>query len=147
MRKLSLFFCFGLIAALSGCGTGTTSISGKVTYQGKKVVYGTVVVVDSTGSSNAGTIKPDGSFTINNVKPGTVKVAVTSQAPPGAKVTKAARVGRDADDDRTPADANATVDPEVVKNWFPLPKEFGYPDESKISLTAKAGEPLIIDLK
>lgn len=148
MRNLTIFFFSMLTLTLLGCSNGEVPVNGKATFQGKPIVYGTVVVVDSTGIPKAGSIKPDGSFTIASVKPGTVKIAVTSQAPPGANAGKAAKkVGRDADDDRTPEDSNATVNPEVAKNWFPLPQKYGYPDESGITMTVTSGQPLNIDLK
>jgi hypothetical protein len=133
--------------ALTGCDAGTTDVSGKVTYKGKPVAYGTVVVLDAGGAPKSGTIKPDGTFSISGVRSGAVRVAVSSPPPPGSEqARKAVATGRDADDDKPPPIV-APASPEVLKSWFPLPEKYSDPNKSELTAEVKSGQPLDLDLK
>lgn len=135
-----------LVAAI-GCG-GTTNVSGKVSYQGKPVVYGSVVVVGADGVPKGGPIQPDGSFQASGVKIGPAKIAVSSPQPPGFGGAKKARTSsRDDPDDRAPADAGISASPEVLKAWVPLPPKYADPQKSELTATIQAGQPLNLDLK
>lgn len=138
---------FALAAA--GCGGGTVDVVGKVTHNGKPVVYGTVVLVGSDGLPKSGPIQPDGSFRVAGVATGTAKVSVSSPQPPGAAApARKPRGGRDADDEeRTPPPAVAPADPEVIKGWFPLPEKYGDPAKSDLVVEVKGGQPIDLDLK
>ena len=129
----------------AGCGNGTTDVAGKVTYKGKPVVYGTVVLVGSDGIPKSGAIQPDGSYRVSGVAVGAAKVTVSSPRPPGSG-PPAKKQGRDADDDKPPADATPAP-PEVIQNWVALPEKYADPGKSDLTATVKAGEPLDIDLK
>lgn len=132
----------------AGCSDGTTDVTGKVTYKGSAVVYGTVVVLDSGGSPRSGAIQPDGTFRIKGVKIGAAKVAVTSLAPPGAKSAQKSRDTRDGrDDEKPPPPDAALVAPEVIKSWVALPDKYGDPNKSELTADVKAGQPLDFDLK
>jgi len=136
------------LLAVVGCGGGTTDVSGKVTYQGKPVVFGTVLVIGADGIPKSGPIQPDGTFRMSGVRIGPAKVTVSSPPPPGSvAAAPRAKVGRDADDERTPADANTPVSPEVAKGWFPLPEKYSDPDKTDLTAEIKAGQPLEIELK
>lgn len=133
---------------MAGCAGGTADVGGKVTFQGKPVVFGTVVLIGEDGLPKSGPIQPDGTFRVSGAKTGTAKVAVSSPAPPGVVLAgKKAGVGRDAGDDRTPRDAGPPVSPEVVKGWFPIPDRFADPTRSGQTAEVKSGQPLEIDLK
>lgn len=60
--SLAAAACF---AACAGCGPGrpaTATVQGKVTYQGKPVVEGTIVFYPEKGRPATGTLAPDGSY-------------------------------------------------------------------------------------
>lgn len=135
----------GLLLAV-GCGGGT-DVTGKVTYQGKPVVYGSVVMIGPDRLPKSGTIQPDGTFTVKGAKLGSAKVAVTSPPPPGVTVPKVAKSGRDAEEDRGSSTPVTPAPPEVLKNWFPLPDRFGDPDKSGVTVDVKVGTPLEITLR
>jgi hypothetical protein len=137
-----------LLAALAaaGCGDPTTEVTGKVTYQGKPVVYGSVVVFDAGGAPKSGAIQPDGTFRISGVRLGSVKVAVSSPLPPGSQPT-GKKDARDAVDPDKPPVEVAPAPPEVIKNWVPIPNKYGDPNTSELTTNVKAGEPLNIELK
>lgn len=134
------------LLALAGCGEPTADVSGKVTYQGKPVTYGTVVLLDAAGAPKAGTIQPDGTYRIGGVRTGAVKLAVSSPPPPGSEPARKAATGRDRDDDKPPPDV-APASPEVIRNWFPIPDKYGDPSKSDLTGEAKSGQPIDIDLK
>lgn len=139
-----------LCAALTavGCG-GTADVSGKVTYKGKPVVYGTVVLVGPDGIPKSGAIQPDGTYRVSGVAVGTARVAVTSPKPPGSEPPPARKAqGRDAtDEDKPPPEPAPPASPEVIKNWVALPEKYGDPGKSEITVTVKSGQPADIELK
>ena len=136
-----------LAVLISGCGSGSTNVSGKVKYQGKPVVFGSVVIVGSDGLPRSGAIQPDGSFRVNGVSPGAAKVAVSSPPPPGAATRRTVKRGRDEEDRGGSADVDVPASPEVIKGWFPLAEKFGDPTSSMLTAEIKPGSPVDLDLK
>ena len=139
-----------LLAA--GCGGGGVDVAGTVTYQGKPLSYGTVVLVGSDGLPKSGQVGPGGAFTVQGVPPGTAKVAVSSPRPPGmpdpARPEPGAK-GRDADllDGKTPRPEPPPAATAIIAGWTPIPDDYGDPLKSKLTVEIKAGEPVKIELK
>src|SRR6476661_9877263 len=83
----------------AGCSGGNSNVRGKVTLNSKPGVWGTVVLVDSTGQYHQGDIDLNGDYKIDNVPAGTVKIAVVSIDPDsggrgrGRPVAKTAKTG------------------------------------------------------
>ena len=139
-----------LVLPALGCGSDATDVTGKVSYQGKPVVFGTVCLIGSDGLPKYGAIQSDGSFRIAGARLGATNVAVSSPKPPGFKLPgeNAPKTGRDEGlDERRPADADATSSPEVLKGWFPLPDKFGNPNTSELTTTVEPNQLLILELK
>lgn len=146
MRTL-LPIALGLAAlASAGCG-GAATVEGKVTYQGKPVVYGTVVVIGPDNLPKSGTIQTDGSYRVSGVKPGAAKLSVSSPPPPGAQVARKPRGGREADQDEPKADGVTPASPEVIKAWFPLPDKYADPAQSGLTADVRSGQSVNLDLK
>jgi hypothetical protein len=131
--------------ALTGCGEKTTDVTGKVTYKGKPVAYGTVAVLDGGPAPKTGQLLPDGTYRIVGVKLGAFKAAVSSPPPPGSDAARRAVDRRDADDERVRTDIPAAP-PEVLKAWVALPDRFGDPAKSGLTADVKAGQPVDFDL-
>src|SRR5262249_8170641 len=71
-----------VLLALSGCSSGGTgAVTGRATFQGKPVVYGSVVMVGADDKLVSGPLDAEGRFAINGVPIGTVKAAVVSPHP------------------------------------------------------------------
>jgi hypothetical protein len=101
-------------------------VTGKVSYQGRPVTYGSVVFLGADQTARSGVIEPDGSYTVKGVHPGEVKVAVLSRDPAKARVHQGGK--------RTPEDKAA-----ARKNWFPLPRKFESPETSGVGYTIESG--------
>jgi hypothetical protein len=119
------------IAGCSG-GGGIGALSGKVTYQGKPVIYGVVVVRLADGTQRTVNIEPDGSYTAPDLPPGVVKLGVQSPEPPDPSAQKPRSRGSAP----APAAPRPTVD---RSKWFQIPDQLADPDKSGISTTVKAG--------
>jgi hypothetical protein len=129
-----------LLVALCGCGR-TATVKGKVTYQGKPVTYGSVVIVSTDKTARSGVIETDGSYTVEKVTPGEVKIAVLSHDP---------RTGRshagDKEAKKTPR--NDKSEKSAPGGWFPLPTKYEDPTKSGQSCLISPGKNLYdIDLK
>jgi hypothetical protein len=106
-----------------GCG-GRGDVSGKVTYQGKPLVFGTVQMEGSDNLLRQGVINSDGTYAVRNVAAGEARVAVSSQNPNSSDFKPIIKGGQKPPPPRPP-----------VKGWFPVPE--GYQDISKPKLTFK----------
>jgi hypothetical protein len=126
----SLLFAV-LIAGVGGCGK-TARVTGKVSYQGRAVVYGSVVFLGADKKARSGVIGPDGSYAVEGVPPGEVKISVLSRDP--SKGRSAARGQKPARPGEKPS-----ATPEAVKGWFPLPPKYESPDGSGLSYTVSPG--------
>jgi hypothetical protein len=127
---------FLFILLLAGCG-GTGDVSGKVTYKGKLLVFGTVQFEASDKSFKQGNIDRDGSYFIEGVPVGEAKVAVNSPNPKGGDFQPLHREGRPPRPPRPD-----------IPGWFPIPAEYQDLSKPRLTYTVKSGQNAIdIDLK
>jgi hypothetical protein len=124
-----------LLGLLAGC-QGTGSMSGKVKFQGKPLVYGTVLLIGSDNKSVQAPIQKDGQYDASGLAPGEIKVAVNSPNPKG--------VGRFTgwrDEKKKPP-------PFEVPGWFEIPGKYGDVKTSGLTYTIQGGSnPIDIELK
>jgi hypothetical protein len=147
-----------------GCGGGASTVRGQVTLNAKPLVWGTVILVDSTGQYHQGDIDLNGRYEIDNVPAGAVKIAVVSLDPDHAargrgdpKTGKAGgrAKGSDRDDPRDKFLAEQggkklTADrPRPPAGaWFPIPPRYRTPEESGLSGEVKGKDAILnIDLR
>lgn len=128
MRSLGAF----LVLIMAGCG-GPGNVSGKVTFNNKPVVVGTVVILASDSLPYTGNIGDSGEFLIPRVPPGPAQIAVVSRSPATVRP-------------RPPRPGIVESDPAIKKaiksspdKWFPIPERYAQPGTSNISLVVKAG--------
>jgi hypothetical protein len=125
-----------LVALVVGCG-GRGDVSGKVTYQGKPLVWGTVQFEGSDGILKQANLKSDGAYSVQGVATGEAKVAVSSINPNSSDFQPRVAKGRPAPPPRP-----------AVKGWFPIPEKFDTPHKSGLTYTIKSGANTIdIELK
>ena len=108
---------------MCGCGN-TAKVTGKVTYQGRPVVYGSVTFLSADKTARSGAIEADGSYAVEDVPSGTVQIGVTSHDP--SRGHTIVRDGR-------------RVHPDKIEGWFPLPPKFESPQGSGLSFTVGTG--------
>ena len=146
-----------LSCGLAGCGAGAGDVSGKVTFQGKPLVCGSVVLAGPDGMTKVGAVHQDGSYTVKGVGAGSVGVAVfsldparpldpykTAQTHGKADAQPPADVERNPDAGRVvvnaPADKTNWAEPNVDRSkWFPLPQKYERVDKSGITMQIKRG--------
>jgi hypothetical protein len=120
-----------LTLAAAGCA-GRGDVSGKVTYKGKPLVWGTVQFEGSDKIIKQGNINSDGTYTIRGLAPGEAKAAVSSINPRSSDFQPRQVEGRPPPKPR----------PEV-KGWFPIPEKYDTPHKSGLVYTIKGGENTI----
>ena len=127
-----------LTFAVVGCGRG--DVSGKVTYKGKNLVWGTVQLEGSDGLVKHGNIQRDGTYSIKSVATGTAKAAVSSINPTSSDFQPIHREGQP-----PPQVIQARKE---IKGWFPIPAKYDRPFNSGLTYEVKRGENTIdIDLE
>jgi hypothetical protein len=126
-------FCFRLVAAgllplaAVGCA-GRGNVSGKVTYQGRPLAWGTVQFEGSDHIVKQANINSDGTYTVPGVATGDAKIAVSSVDPRSSDFQPIQREGQ----------APRKPRPEV-KGWFEIPKKYETTFNSGLTYTVKRG--------
>lgn len=118
--------CSILLLFLCGCGN-SANVSGKISYQGRPITYGSVIFLRSDNSAFTAAIKPDGSYLVEGIPPGNASIAVISRNP---------ALGRSAVHPPKPNSAGkpeAALQETAVQGWFPLPHN--YEDAKSSGLT------------
>ncbi len=107
--------------ALCACGCGGATVSGKVTYQGRPVTSGSVIILGADRQARSGVIEADGSYAVEGVTPGEVKIGVVSHDP-----AKGRHQGK--------------KPPPPRGTWFPLPPRYEDPETSGLGCTVGGGQ-------
>ena len=151
-----------LVLSALGCGgSGTSTVTGKVTLNGKTVVWGSVTLVDEKGQFYTGPIDLQGNYKIEKVPSGAVKIGVFSQnpdppkeakGPAGGPKTGGAGGGAGFEDPREKLGLKKDLPPDLPKpppgTWFPIPGKYTDPTASGLTGQVKSGSTeLNIDLK
>jgi hypothetical protein len=130
--RLGWRLCVILLVSLTGCGN-TSTVTGKVSYQGRTACHGSVLLRSADKSICTGNISLDGSYRVEGVPRGTVEIGVISRDP-----SKGHSMKRD----------GKRVHPDNIQGWFPLPARFETPEASGLHCTVDAGTVSYdIDLK
>jgi hypothetical protein len=139
LQRLALFLILVGSLGLSGCGKGTATVSGKVSYTGKLLKGGNVTFVSTDGGpTRTSSIKEDGTYTLTDVPVGTVKVCVETQSlnpvgkpktmkyspPPGMQAPEGFGGGGSADSS---------------KRYMFIPERFSDPEKTDVTYEVKPG--------
>jgi hypothetical protein len=118
-----------LLLGVYGCD-GTATVTGKVSYQGRPVTYGSILFLSSDRTSRSGVLEADGSYTVERVHPGEVRIGVISHDP-----SKVLRSGKPAHR----GEKGIAAAKKALKTWFPLPRKFEDPDTSGVGCSLDPG--------
>jgi len=122
-----LGFAIVTCLVLSGCGPGQGDLAGAVTFQGKQLASGSVIVRGSDGVVVGGEIMPDGTYLVKDITAGKVLITVNSPDPGDYKVAMRKK-------DQAPPP------PKDRSKWFPIPEHFGDFEKSELSFLLKRGK-------
>jgi len=153
--RMLVLIILALLLPLVGCSSNQPgSVLGKVSFNGKPLKGGSITFVPPAGPSNYSTILEDGSYQIEPVTAGPVKILVETQSllPPAALLRRGAPrnaapegAAASADLSKTSMGAAAgSVNPRYVK----IPDKYGELSTTDLEYTVKPGKQTYdIDLK
>jgi len=146
-----------LLLSAAGCGGGVCDVTGKVSYQGKTVVCGSVVFVGPDGMTKVANINSDGTYLVSGVGVGHAQIGVISQDPARpldplkAERTHGKEVVQPLDDASRDPDAGRVIknppndrsnwtEPNVDRSkWFVLPQKYELVHTSGLSADLHRG--------
>jgi hypothetical protein len=133
-----------VLVAAAGCGGSYADVRGKVTHQGRPVVYGTVSVIGSDQKTYYGVINQDGTFVVSGVPTGPAKLGVYSPDPYFEPPISAAEKAKAEEARRASGIPTAPKPPKGM--WFRLPGKYADPLSS--GLTAEVTPtPTAVELR
>ncbi len=125
-----------LLLVLTGCAGGKADVTGKVTHQGKTVLWGTVILQGPDGIPITGTIQSSGTYVVQGVASGKVLIGVISRDP-GVLAGSTGRRRVDKGDANGLVSTNAPI---IERSkWFPLPQKYEDPAQSGLQANIKSG--------
>jgi hypothetical protein len=119
-----------LVLAGTGCGPRVGQVSGKVLYKGQPLPSGTVLFEGPDGSRRGfSPIAADGSYRIDNVSVGVVRIAVVSEprVPPGLM---------------KPSGPGAQPAAQPKNDHVPIPARYEKPEQSRLTCTVVVGRQI-----
>lgn len=136
-----------VLVALGGCGDAPRGrIHGTIKFQGKPLAGATVVFLAKDNRTYLADIKPDGSYAVDDVALGTVRVSI--QPLPSRPVPKAEKPSRDDKGDYGDEKASAKPRPEFKAIGPPIPAHFADPNTSGLTFElTQAVQEWSVDIK
>ena len=133
-----------------GCGTSTGTVTGKVRYNGKPLSHGSVSFLPESGKGAfVARIKEDGSYTIEKVPAGKVKIVVNAGAssrgdPREAMMQQAMKsngieLSEEARKSMPSTFKDAAKGPQPSRPIISIPKRYSDPEKSGLELTVTGG--------
>lgn len=133
-----------VLVAVAGCGGSSADVTGKVSYRGRPVAYGTVSVIGRDQKTYYGVINPDGTFTVTGVPVGPAKLGVYSPDPYFDPPISAAEKAKAEEARRA---SGVPIAPKPPKGtWFRLPGKYADPLSSGLTAEVTAA-PAAVDLR
>jgi hypothetical protein len=132
-----------IVFCVAGCG-GKANVKGRVTYQGKPVIHGSIILIGGGNKQlSSARIDSEGNYRISDIAPGPAHIAVVSPDPTPPRPlpspppdTPAFKVKAQLDELRA-RKALPKVDP---SKWFPLPRQYESTETSGITTILQRGD-------
>lgn len=134
MKRSTVAVLALLTISLAGCSDAGSVLHGTVSYRGRPVLSGAIIVLNEDGRAHSGVIQPDGAYRVEHVGRGNVRIGVLSPDPAKARSI----VKSDADDGKNKSRAKSAQGKERG-GWFPLPRDTGDPQKSGIACPVDSG--------
>ena len=129
-----LFALAALIITTAAITHRPATLTGRVTLNGRPVIWGSVLVVAHDGRSAAGRIEPDGTYTVTDAPVGEVTISVSSPDPLVQHYATQIKTSRE----RIPVSQWAAL-PVDRKQWFLIPKRYEDAKTSGLTMTLGHG--------
>jgi len=115
------------LLTVTGCADRKAEVTGRVTYKGKPLVFGTITFAPkgTTAGPISTEIRPDGTYSFAELPAGPVQVGVYS---PDPKIPRETKNGKELWP--TTADRNL---------WFPIPSQYNQPFSSGLEVVLTPG--------
>jgi len=140
-RLVLLLFLVASLAA-AGCGKPKSTVTGKVLYKNAPLKGGTVTFVNDDGTTKVSKIGEDGTYTINDIQPGEVKILVETASLKPQTMGDARKFHYDApkgpegqESEYKPKDPN-----ENLKRYIPIPPMYGDLEKSDLKYMVQRGQ-------
>src|SRR5438105_4200207 len=132
-RLLSQVACAACLVCACGCGWRNATVHGKVTLGGRPVTYGSIILASPDGTARSAALEPDGSYKVEGMRAGEIRVAVLTPDPArslrGKRLTGPGMRG-------TPMAKSDTPGP----RWTRVPDKYANPATSGITHVLSAGD-------
>jgi hypothetical protein len=127
------------LAGMSGCGSHTGNVSGKVYYNGQLLKGGSVTFVSTTPGKPSGTtqINEDGTYTMPPVGAGLVKICVDTSALKPLPKDRAPKYSPPPG--QTAPGGLGGPREDTSKRYTRIPEQYADPDKSGLTLEVKGG--------
>jgi hypothetical protein len=119
-----------LLAMCSGCGPGRGDVNGQITYQGRRLLQGSLQVLPADKVIRYAFIE-NGSFHLRGLPAGAARFAVNSPDP------RAQRVARRGSEHREKVEAGTAA---RADKWFAIPEKYASFETSGLALEIHSGE-------
>jgi hypothetical protein len=135
--------CLLLLAlAADGCSKATGNLSGKISYNGKPLAVGSVLLIGVDAQPRTAWIEADGSYQFTDVPVGEAKLAVYSPDPDLAEKTRSktkTNPGPKKAKQVRPKPSSWEVSADDRRKWFAIPAKYGDVDQSGLRVTITSG--------
>jgi hypothetical protein len=135
--------------ATTGCGRGTATVSGRVTYKGRPLPSGTVTIYDADSSVRTGQIAPDGTYVITEIATGSAAITVATTPPlPARELLHITKPPPDPTNPPKVSQVKASGRSETAGRYVPIPARYRKLGESGLRYTVRRGNQTFdIDLQ
>lgn len=124
-----------LSVTLAGCSDASSVLHGSVTHRGRSVTSGSVIVLNDDGRAHSGVIQPDGTYRVERVGRGTVRIGVLSPDP--ARARSIVKSEGEIPKSKSKSKSGTGND---RSGWFPLPRDIGDPQKSGITCSVESAD-------